>query len=335
MNIGDLGFAWPQAFLLLLLVPVYVWARHRLQKRAAVPMPTLQYRSGSSQRGFWARWRLPLEAFLLVLVILGVAGPQFTREVELLGSEGIDVALVLDVSLSMKADDFPPNRLAALKVIARDFVEQSGPNRFALLIFAGDVFVQAPMTTDRQSVLNLIDGMSFEMISHSLEESVGSAGTAIGDALLAAAERLAAAKVEGRDQALILLTDGDNTTGVDPTLAARFVAEQDVSVSIIGIGKDEPVEVIIEGNDEPYIATLDTEALAAISDAAGGTFYRATDAGALVEVFAELARLESAPLDARQVEIRRPWSSAVALAALPIYGLYLFLAGYVVRRPFR
>jgi len=325
----------PLLLLLLLLLPLYATARRKLTRRAAVPHPPLQYRRAPAHRRLAASWRLPLELAFLAALVLGAAGPHRSSSVELLGGDGIDVALVLDVSLSMKADDFPPNRLEALRAIARRFVQESGPNRFALLIFAGDVFVQSPMTTDRRAVLELIDGMSFQSISHGTEEIGGSGGTAIGDALLAAAERLHAVRVEGRDQALILLTDGDNTQGVDPELAARWVAEQDVSVSIIGIGRDEPVKVIIEGNDEPYMATLDTEALAAIAEATGGRFYRATDAGALAEVFSELARLESAPLESRQVEIRRPWTSGVALAALLLYGVYLFLAGFVVRRPLR
>lgn len=325
----------PLVLLLLLLLPLYVTARRKLMKRSAVPHPPLQYRRGPASRRLAAGWRLPLEAAFLAALVLGVAGPHRSSSVELLGGDGIDVALVLDVSLSMKADDFPPNRLEALRVIARRFVEESGPNRFALLIFAGDVFVQSPMTTDRRAVLELIDGMSFQSISHGTEEIGGSGGTAIGDALLAAAERLQAVRVEGRDQALILLTDGDNTQGVDPELAARWVAEQDTSVSIIGIGREEPVAVTIEGNDKPYMATLDTEELAAIAAATGGRFYRATDAGALAEVFSELARLESAPLEARRVEIHRPWTSGVALAALPLYAVYLFLAGFVARRPLR
>lgn len=325
----------PLLLLLLLLLPLYVTARRKLLKRAAVPHPPLQYRRGPRSRRLAASWRLPLEAAFLAALVLGAAGPHRSSSVELLGGDGIDVALVLDVSLSMKADDFPPNRLEALRVIARRFVEESGPNRFALLIFAGDVFVQSPMTTDRRAVLELIDGMSFQSIFHGTEEIGGSGGTAIGDALLAAGERLNAVRVEGRDQALILLTDGDNTQGVDPELAARWVAEQDVSVSIIGIGREEPVAVTIEDNAEPYMATLDTEALAAIAAATGGRFYRATDAGALAEVFSDLARLESAPLEARQVEIRRPWTSGVALATLPLYAVYLFLAGFVVRRPLR
>ncbi len=332
-----MSFARPWWLLLLLLLPFFVAARRRWRRwrRPAVPYPPLQYSRGPAWRRRLAAWMLPLEAVLLAVMVIGAAGPERVSKVELLGAPGIDVALVLDVSLSMKADDFPPNRLEVLRGIARDFVERSGPNRFALLIFAGDVFVQAPMTTDRRAVLELIDGMSFESLSQGVEEIGGSGGTAIGDALLAAAEKLAAARLPERDQALILLTDGDNTTGIDPRLAARFVARQDLSVSFIGIGREEPIAVHIEGNSEPYMAKLDADALAEIAELAGGRFYRATDAGALAEVFAELARLESAPLEPREVEIRGSWAPAVAVLALLLYVLHLFLSGYAVARPLR
>ena len=143
-----LAFSRPWLLLTLLAVPPYLLLRIRHLRRDRVPLPSLQL-SGAPRRGTIARrLLLAAEALVLTLALFGLAGPYSRTELELIEDEGIDVALVLDVSLSMLAEDFPPNRLEALRQIAREFIQRSGNNRVGLVIFAKDTYVQAPLTTD-------------------------------------------------------------------------------------------------------------------------------------------------------------------------------------------
>ncbi len=324
----------PLALTGLLVLPLYTYLRLRLLKRDAVPHAPLQYGRPTRSRRLAERFRLPVELLLLAAGVVALAGPHRSTDLELIEDEGVDVILVLDTSLSMLAEDFPPNRLEALRRIARDFITRSGSHRVGIVIFAKDVFVQSPMTTDHRTLLTLLDSVT----PHAFDQAK-SGGTAIGDALLVTAERLAAARVEGRDQALVLITDGESNLGMEPELAARYVHHQGVRFYAIGIGGEEPVEVFFEGRrvggETPYYAFLDDTQLKAVTAEADGNYYRANDVGALEDVFAHLSRLESAPLEVRTVEIRRYHASYLALAALPLFVAYLVLGGVVLRRPLR
>jgi Ca-activated chloride channel family protein len=323
----------PLILLGLLLLPLYGLLRARLLRRDAVPHAPLQYRPPARRRlAEVLRWAV--ELLLLAAAVIALAGPHRTTRLELMEDAGVDVMLVLDVSLSMLAEDFPPNRLEALRRIARDFIARSGSNRLGVLVFAKDVFVQTPLTTDHGILTELLESVTVYLI-----DQAKSGGTAVGDAILVAAERLAKAKVEGRDQALVLITDGESNVGIEPELAARYAASSGVRLYAIGIGGEKPVEVFFEGErvggDDPYLAYLDDRELKAVAAAAGGRYFRAADVGALEQVFAQLSRLESAPLEVRTVEIRHFQTSSLALAAFPLFAACLVLGGAVLRRPFR
>jgi Ca-activated chloride channel family protein len=328
-------FQHPQLLWCLALVPVYALLRWRQEHARTLAFPPLQYLPPTPWRrqlGLAQPW---FEALLLAILVVGMAGPFKESRVELFDDPGIDVLLALDVSLSMLAEDFPPTRIAALQETARDFLTRSSSHRVGILIFAGDVFVQSPLTTDRASLRQLLDGVGVYNIHQGL-----SGGTAVGDALLTATEGLQKVRLEGRDQAIVLITDGESNAGIDPVLAARYVRQHDIRLYIIGIGGEEPVEVYFEGErlgeeDSPYLAVLDDESLRAVAEAADGRYFRAVDVDALGSVFAELARLESAPLEAREVRVRRFGTRYLALVALPLFLLYLVLGGLVLRRPLR
>ena len=325
----DFGWSRPLVLLVLILLPLYGLARRRVLRRGAVPYAPLQYRRVGGWRRGAGRLLIPVELLLLALVILGLAGPYTTTDLSLMEDEGIDVVLVLDVSLSMLAEDFPPNRLAALQQIARDFIGRSGSTRVALVIFAKDTFVQSPLTTDHVALFSLLDGVTV----HSIDQAK-SGGTAVGDALLVATDLLGRSRIEGRDQALILISDGESNSGAETSLAARYVRQVGIRLYAIGIGGVEPIEVT--GQDiETFTTILDDAQLRAIAELSGGRYFRATDVGVLESIFAELSRLESAPLEVRQVEIRRYLVQVVALLGLPLFAVTLALGGIVLRRPFR
>jgi Ca-activated chloride channel family protein len=333
-------FARPWVLPALLGIPVYWILRGRLLRHEAVPFAPLQYRAG------WSRWRdrlrrplalqrAPLEGLLLAALLVGLAGPYTEDSVELLDDEGIDVTLVLDVSLSMLAEDFPPDRLTALRRIARDFIARSGSNRIGVVIFAKDAFVQAPLTTDHTALFSLLEGVTVYTIDQGR-----SGGTAIGDALLYAAQGLLAARQEERDQAIVLITDGESNEGIEPALAAKFLRRSEIFFYAVGIGGLEPIPVYFEGEnvgdgDTTYEAYLDDAQLKELAEITGGRYYRALDVDALEAIFQDLSRLQSAPLESRLLTVQQPLGEFFALASLLLFALLLGLEGIFVRRPLR
>ena len=316
------------------LLVVYALIRRRVRARDTLPHAPLQL-APSARRGWAARLELPVELLLVATLVVGLAGPYRLTELELSDSEGIDVMLVLDISLSMLAEDFPPTRLDALREIAGDFLRRAGSNRLGIVTFASDAFSQSPLTTNHAVLRSMLDDVSVYAIDQSK-----SGGTAIGTALLVAADALDRAATEGRDQALILITDGESNQGVEPVFAARYLAELGIRTYLIGVGGTEPVQVFFEGEpvgtgDDPYLAVLDDAELTAIGEAANGVYVRASERDALEEVFAHLTRLESAPLETRTVQLRRSASAPLAAIALPLFVAYLLLGGVWLRRPLR
>ncbi len=331
-----MSLAHPWVLLLLLLVPLYAWLRRRTVRGAAVAWAPLQYAQPPRWRSWLQRFQLPCEMVILAGVVLALAGPHRRDEVELLGEEGIDVALALDISASMQAADFPPNRLEALKELAAALVRRSGSDRIALYAFGKHVFTQTPLTTDNGALAGMIESLAFESINHA-----ESGGTALGDALLAAADGLLRQRVEGRDQVIVLISDGQSNAGADPILAARFVAESDVGLQVLGIGGNEPVEVYVDG--EPFITVedkiletfLDDTQLQEIAAAAGGRYRRAVDVEVLAAIFDDLARLETTPLEIENVVIRRSWAPLLARLLFLLFAAWLLTDGLLLRRPLR
>lgn len=334
--VGGLPLDRPWVLLGLCLLPVYWLWRRRLRQHDRVAFAPLQLEA--RRAGRWRRlaWRCSpaFEVLLVTLLLLGLAGPRHLQHLQLLEEEGIDLVLVLDVSLSMLAEDFPPNRLDALRELARQFILQSGQHRLGIVVFAGDTYVQSPPSMQRDVVLELLQGVTVEAIS-----TTKSGGTAIGDALLVASEGLRKVKVEGRDQALILMTDGESNTGSDPVLAARYARDLGIRTYILGIGSERPVPVMRHGKplggDTPYMAVLDDAQLKAIAEAAGGRYDRAIDVGSLERLLAELARLEGAPLKGREVEISRSYGPIVAALLLGGFLCFMAVDGLWTRRPLR
>jgi Ca-activated chloride channel family protein len=331
IELADPWLLW----LLLGLAP-YGFLRWRRTRRSAVPFAPLQYHRGSPVRCYLLRLGIALEVALLAVVLVGLAGPHRVDEIESVISEGLDVVLVLDISASMQAADFPPNRLEALKLVARDFLYRGGGNRVGILAFAGHTFTQSPMTTDHTVLVEMVESLAFASISHSR-----SGGTAIGDALLVATDALLASGIAGRDQVILLISDGESNLGVDPDLAARHLRENDIRLHVIGIGGDEPVEVYVDGepfinqDDEILVTSLDDTQLIAIAETAGGSYYRARSHDLLTEIFDQLSRLESTPLEVRRLRLQRSVVPEIGLVLSLLFAVWLWLNGAVLRRPLR
>lgn len=330
--------SWEASWVLTLLaaVPAWWWVRRRQLLREAVTFPPLQLGEVQGRaRGGW-RSLLALEGLLLGGVLVALAGPVQIQQVELFDEEGIDLALVLDVSASMQAADFPPNRLEALKRLAADMVRRSSGNRFGVYAFAKAVATQAPFTTDTTALVELLDALSFDSINHG---RIG--GTAIGDALLMATADLLEIREEGRDQVVVLVTDGQSNEGSDPLLAARYIREKGIRLHVIGIGQDKPVKVWVNGepllnSQKKQISTrLDDTQLKQIAALAQGTYHRAGSQDVLGRIFDGISRLERKPLQVQGARIERSYRPRVALMLVALLALWLAVDGLWLRRPLR
>ena len=295
----------PEALLLLLAVPPLLWWIRARGAPAGMGYPALGDLLGL--RPSWpARLRraLPwLRALVLILVIFALARPQWGVEATQVLREGIAIAMVVDVSSSMGAldlriDDRQANRLDVVKATFREFVTGDGaalPGRdgdvIAMVTFARFADVLSPLTLDHEALLALLDRVELVPVP---EED----GTAIGDGMVAAIERLRAA--EGAGKVMILLTDGSHNAGdAEPIDGAQIASALGIRIYTIGAGTRGIALVPSRNRDGsidhvPAQVFIDEFTLERIADLTGGRYFRATDAAALRSIYAEIDRLEKA-----------------------------------------
>ena len=235
-----------------------------------------------------------LSVLTMALLIVALARPQRTNEQVEQWSEGIDITLVIDISESMRIEDFEPNRLEAAKAVARDFISGRMQDRIGLVIFSGDAYSLSPLTTDYNLLYDFIDEIDFSLIE--------SRGTAIGSALAVATNRMRDADGAGERSAskvMILLSDGDNTAGnLDPITAAELGHAYGIKIYTIAIGKEGrvPFGKDFFGNTRYVDNSLDETTLREIARIGEGEFYRVSNNKALEEVFALIDKYEKAEI---------------------------------------
>ena len=223
----------------------------------------------------------------IALIIVSLARPQTTNEQVEQWSEGIDIVLNIDISESMRIEDFLPNRLEAAKEVARNFVGGRFQDRIGLVIFSGDALPSCPLTTDYGLLNEMIDDIDFDKIE--------SRGTAIGNAITSGINFLREAVSESK--VMILLSDGDNTAGnVDPITAANLANAYNIKMYVIAVGRDGKVPFGTDFFGRPRMVEnqFDETTLREIAKIGKGKFYRVSDKEALFEVFGEIDRLEKA-----------------------------------------
>ena len=277
------------AILLVLLLFFLKWLiGTKVKQKISVALPKKEI------SGHWTRHLrfIPnaLIAWALALLLIALARPQRTNEQVEQWSEGIDISLIIDISESMKIEDFKPNRLEAAKRTARNFIAGRKQDRIGLVIFSGDAYSLSPLTTDYELLYKFIDE---EIVFNKIENS----GTAIGSAIAVGTNRMresgAASKV------MILLSDGDNTAGnIDPITAAELAVAYDIKIYTIGIGKEGKVPFGKDFFGRPnYIEnTLDETTLRKIAKIGSGQFYRVSDNRALANVFDLIDQYEKAEI---------------------------------------
>lgn len=285
-------FAFPLAFLLLPLPILLWWASTRLgaARRAAVGFSDLGLLdvTGAVRPSWETHAPLALSALALVLLVVGLARPQFGMSVQKTTSDGLDIILCLDTSGSMKAEDLQPTRIDAARMVSKAFVRARPDDRIGLVVFAAVAFTQCPLTTDHEALERMLDTVS--------TKTTHTDGTAIGNALVTCVNRLK--DVPGKSKVIILMTDGRNNCGeISPLDAAKLAAQFGIKIYTIGMGSQGDAPITVRdafGNRETVRirADLDVKTLQAIANATGGRFFRATDTGALAGVYNSIDHLE-------------------------------------------
>jgi len=287
------SFDWAQSWWLygIFLIPILFVLRWLvvIQFRQKLPIALTQ-KDLHSDPISWLRF-IPALFFslALVLIFVALARPQSTNEQVDQWSEGIDIMLTIDISESMQIEDFRPNRLKAAKDVATDFVTGRFQDRIGLVVFSGDAYSRAPLTTDYELLNTYIEDIDFDLIQ--------SRGTAIGSALAVSTNRLR--ESDAKSKVVILLSDGDNTAGnIDPITAAKLAYAHDIRIYTIAIGKEGKVPYGKDFFGRPrYVEnTLDETTLREIAKIGQGKFYRVSNKRALAEVFSEIDRLEKAEI---------------------------------------
>jgi Ca-activated chloride channel homolog len=313
----NIEFAYPAFFYLLALLPLmiawYIWRG----RKSSAPMKlsgfeNLDERIASTR--IWLRHILALLRMVVVtLIIVVLARPQSSNQWEQVTTEGIDIVLCMDISGSMRAMDFKPNRLEASKDVAIEFVNARPDDRFGLVVFAGESFTQCPMTTDRAVVVNFLKDINFGVIED---------GTAIGMGLATAVNRIKDSKAKSR--VIILLTDGVNNSGdVGPVTAAEIAAGFGVRVYTIGVGSRGTAPIPVQDMfgrtvTRDMLVEIDEDVLQKIASTTGGSYFRATDNNKLREIYQEIDQMEKTRLDVKHFSKKTEEYFPFLLAAMII-----------------
>lgn len=327
---SNIEFIYPAFFWALLLIPLmaawYLWKGRKETAPMKLPgFENLDDRSGSTR--VWMRHILAILRMLVVaLIVVVLARPQSSNQWEQVSSEGIDIVLCMDVSGSMRAMDFRPNRLEASKNVGIEFVNAREDDRFGLVVFAGESFTQCPMTTDRAVVVNFLKEIDFGVIED---------GTAIGMGLATAVNRIRESKAKSK--VIILLTDGVNNRGdVGPVTAAEIAAGMGIRVYTIGVGSKGNAPIPVQDMFGRTVTRdmqveIDEDVLKKIADVTGGTYFRATDNNKLREIYQEIDQLEKTRLDVKHFSKKKEEYFPFLLAAMLILLLEILLRYTVFR----
>lgn len=286
-------FEWENLWALhLIWIAPLILVLRKFVKFLKNPVLELSLPGTVSQNNPWTYLRLiPALMFILAvwMIVIALARPQKSNERVEQSTEGIDIMIVMDISESMDLQDFKPNRLEAAKETAIDFINGRFGDRIGMVIFSGEAYSLAPLTTDYALLTDLVKDISFNMMD--------AKGTAIGSALAAGTNRMR--ESESKSKVMILLSDGESNAGnVDPLFAAQLAAAMDIKIYTIAVGKDGmvPYGVDFFGRPQMVESYLDESTLREIAGIGSGEFFRASDDNALEQIFDQINTMEKAEI---------------------------------------
>jgi len=325
-------FEYPKLLWLLvipaLLILHYLWMELRERRphlRVSTAAPWLK--GGTSPLAVLRHLPFLLRTVVLVMIIIAIARPRSSTEIEKIDTEGIDIVLAMDVSTSMLARDFKPDRISAAKDIAIEFIAERPSDRLGIVVFAGESYTQCPLTTDRATLINLMKEVQTGLIED---------GTAIGNGLATAVARMKDSDAKSR--VVILLTDGVNNSGeVSPQTAAEIAKTFGIRVYTIGVGANgmAPYPVMTPwGTDVQQMKVeIDEKLLQEIADVTGGRYFRATDNTKLSEIYSEINKMEKARTTIDSFPVYKELFGKYAVAALICLLLELLVRLAIRRMP--
>ena len=286
-------FQYPLFLFLLLIIPLwYFWYSKNGKNNEGSFKISAKYFINSEMRKSGKIKKvinIIINTLILSLIIFALARPRYTENFETKSIEVIDILLVLDISSSMLADDFPPNRLESVKKTANKFIQTRENDRIGIVVFAGESFIQCPLTVDKNVLETLIKEITIAQKEYD--------GTAIGMAIANATNRLRKTTVENK--VMILLSDGSNNKGeIDPETAAELAASFNIKIYTIGAGTNKsytriPGRGMIKNE-------IDEETLKNIAKITNGKYFRAIDENALENIYNEIDMLERSVIEVKQ-----------------------------------
>ena len=318
-------FANPWYLCALLLIPLMeIWYRkYGKSKESVINISSKElmiesFITGGKYRHLILR---VLGLILLCLIILGLARPQHVDTLEKTKVEVVDIVLVLDISSSMLAEDFKPNRLEAVKRTAAQFIDSRSGDRIALLVFAGETFIQCPLTVDTEVIGKLLSEVTVAERAYD--------GTAIGMAIVNAVNRLRGSTAKSK--VMVLLSDGSNNAGeLDPLTAADIAKEFDIKIYTIGAGTNQVTTYI---PNRGYIKNeIDEETLKEISIRTKGRYFRATDEESLRDIYSEIDKLERTEIEVKEYTRYRELYGVFFIPALFVGLFYEILERLIFKR---
>jgi len=326
---STITFARPELFYLLLgLIPMIVWYVLRQKKsKASIQISTIE-----SLKKAPLTWKhslrhaaFVLQIGVLALLVVCLARPQSSDSWQNQTVEGIDIMIALDMSSSMLARDFQPDRLGAAKSVAIEFVSGRMYDRIGLVVFSAESFTQCPLTTDRAVLINL-----FQNLQPGLLED----GTAIGLGLANAVSRLKDSKAKSK--VVILLTDGENNRGeIAPITAAEIAKTFGIRVYTIGVGTigtaPYPIQTPFGVQIRDVEVKIDEKTLQEIATITDGRYFRATDNKTLIAIYKEIDRLERTKIENKEFSKKNEEYRKYAIGAL-VLALFAMILQFVVFR---
>ncbi len=319
----DIVFAYKPLLLLLLIVPglviwyVYTYRNHK---------PSMRYSHTEFLKNAPSSFRLRmmhapfvLRMLVLVLLIIALARPQSSLSRKDMITEGIDIVIALDISGSMLAEDFRPNRLEAAKRTAVSFIEMRSNDRMGMTVFSGESFTLCPLTTDHALLKELAMSVHTGMVED---------GTAIGDGLGTAINRLRESQAISR--VIVLLTDGINNAGViDPLTAAELAASLGIRVYTIGVGSSGPVPYPFQTpfgiQYQQVEIPVDEALLDKMAQITGGRYFWAEDQQTLEAIYREIDQMERSKIDITEYTRKKEEFLPLILLAIGLFMLELLL----------
>lgn len=281
---------------------------------------------GKSVLSYLRHTPMLLRTVALSMIIIAIARPRSSSKMDKIDTEGIDIVLAMDVSTSMLARDFTPDRISAAKDIAIEFISQRPSDRIGIVVFAGESYTQCPLTTDRATLINLMKEIQTGLIED---------GTAIGNGLATAVARMQGSDAKSR--VVILLTDGVNNRGeITPQTAADIAKTYGIRVYTIGVGANgtAPYPVITPWGVQmqDVEVEIDEDLLKGIAETTGGRYFRATDNTKLSEIYSEINKMEKARTTIDSFPVYKELFMDFALVALICLLLEVVFNAFILKR---